>query len=66
MIDSLKDCCLKSGLVSISIFLPFLSVIKLEHLVLVFLGLIDKQVLHLQPTTGVPALEPEPRMVRVF
>ena len=47
-------------------FLPFLRVIKLEHLVLLFLGFTDKQTLHLQPTTGVPALEPAPSIVKVF
>jgi len=56
--DSLKDCSLKSGPVSIRIFFPFSRVIKLEHLVLVFLGFADMQVSHLHPTTGVPALEP--------
>ena len=63
VIDSLKAWSLKSGLVSIKIFFPLLKVTKLEHRVRLFFGLFDLHVEHSHPITGVPALEPEPRMV---
>jgi len=63
VIDSLKAWSLKSGLVSIKIFFPLLKVTKLEHRVRLFFGLLELHVGHAHPITGVPALDPEPRMV---
>ena len=34
-----------------------------EQRVRLFLGFVDKQVAQMHPTTGVPALDPEPRIV---
>ena len=63
VIDSLKAWSLKSGLVSIKIFFPLLKVTKLEHRVRLFFGLLDLHVKHSHPITGVPALDPAPRIV---
>ena len=48
---------------SIRMFFPLSSVIRLEQRVRLFLGLSDVQVEHKQPITGVPELDPTPRNV---
>ena len=66
VIDSLKAWSLKSGLVSIKIFFPLLKVTKLEQRVRLFFGLFDLHVEQSHPMTGVPALDPAPRMVNLI
>jgi hypothetical protein len=64
--DSRIACILKSGEVSIKIFVPSSMLISEEHRDLLFFGLSEWHTAHSHPITGVPALEPAPKTVTII